>query len=41
MEKVKLQTEIIKFTWMLKKLVVWGWKQQWKGTNRELNLQEN
>ena len=26
---------------MLKILVVWGWKQQWKSTNRGQNLHEN
>ena len=30
-----------KLTWMLKKLVVWGWKQQWERTNRGQNLHEN
>ena len=41
MEKVKLQTEIIKIDLDVEKASGLGWKQQWKRTNRELNLHEN
>ena len=41
MEKVKLQTEIIKINLDVEKAGGLGLKQQWKRTNRGQNLHEN
>ena len=41
MEKVKLQTEIMKYILDFDKAGRLGFKQQWKRTNRGQNLHEN